>query len=471
MALPPTLFLNHYLASDGSEWIRIVCKREHYSQAKPLFEAVSWISYHDEAKAFCCKHTEGFLKLIDNHFTDFVINKEYLQPEHLRFRAKALNANRWNGAYQPSYYKKVTLVPGTVNTKEVVLLRCSYYGELHEIFKNHKDCAYQGGQFYLPLDAEVIRDFSAFAILYCELGMSTMLKLDDADLYYNLMAQSFIRRKQVCCPKSFVDRMRLKNYSDSTIKTYFHCISVYLNFKKTVREDEVEVAPELFLNEVKSKGRSPKTINQYVNAIKLWYKISYNEQKDLQQLRPKKDRSLPKVLSEEEVKKVISNTENLKHRCMLLTAYSAGLRVSEVINLRLDDIDSDNMTIRINLGKGRKDRLTVLAKSLLAELRRYVKAYKPKYWLFEGQSGDQYSSVSAGRVFKKALAASQLPMHFTFHSLRHSFATHLLNNGYNLRQVQKLLGHNNIKTTEIYTHVSDENIKNITSPGDILFTK
>jgi len=465
----PTLYLNHYFGSDGKELIKLVTKKEHYSKAKPLFEAVSWISYYDEAKAFGCVNNESFIALIETHFNGFIINKDYLLPEHLRFKAKALSANQKFNNANNHYYKKVTLVPGTVNNKEVVLLRCSYYGELHALFKEYEACNFKAGQFYLPLDHNIIKAFTAFAILHCELGFSSMLKIDDADINYNLIAQSFIRRNQLCCSKAFVGRMRLKNYSPSTIRTYFHCISVYLNFKQKLSDDKIDVAPELFLNEIKSKGKAAKTINQYVNAIKLWYKISYNIEKDLQQLRPKKDSSLPKVLSEEEVKKVINNTDNLKHKCMLLTAYSAGLRVSEVLNLKVEDINSNTMTIRINQGKGRKDRLTLLAKSLLIELRKYVKEFKPSYWLFEGQFGDKYSSVSAGRVFKKALKASQLPMHFTFHSLRHSFATHLLNNGYNLRQVQKLLGHSNIKTTEIYTHVSDENIKNIVSPGDTLF--
>ena len=465
----PHLYLNHFYDVDGSELIKLVIKKEDYLKAKPLFKGVDWIYYHEKAKGFVCEHSEGYVKLIEQHFKGFFIDKNYLLPEHLRFRAKSLNANQTAQYYNQVYYKKVTLVPGVVNDKEVILLRCNYFGDLLKTFKNFEGFEIKGGQFYIPFDLETIKKFTAFAILHCELGMSSMLKINDSDVHYNLLAQSFIRRNEIYCSKNFVDRMRLKNYSPATIKTYFHCISVYLNFKQKLTEEEKEMAPELFLNEYTSRGKASKTIGQYVNAIKLWYKISYNEEKDLTQLRPKKDKALPKVLSAEEVKAILNNTENLKHRCILLTAYSAGLRVSEVLNLRLEDLDRHNMTIRINRGKGRKDRITLLSKNLLKSLDVYLEEYQPKYWLFEGQFGDQYSSVSAGRVFKNALKASNLPMHYTFHSLRHSFATHLLNNGYNLRQVQKLLGHNNIKTTEIYTHVSDENIKFITSPADVLF--
>ena len=172
------------------------------------------------------------------------------------------------------------------------------------------------------------------------------------------------------------------------------------------------------------------------------------------------------MLSKLEVKQIINCTNNLKHKTILSTIYSAGLRLSETINLKIADIDSERKLIYVRGGKGKKDRTTILSKELLPMLREYYKGYKPKVWLFEGLENGRYSKRSVQNIFKKSLQKSKISKIATVHSLRHSFATHLLEQGDDLRYIQKILGHRSSKTTEIYTHVTSVGLNKIKSPLD-----
>jgi site-specific recombinase XerD len=188
--------------------------------------------------------------------------------------------------------------------------------------------------------------------------------------------------------------------------------------------------------------------------------------------RPKKVQKLPKVISEEKILEGLLAVQNLKHKTLLLLAYSAGLRVSEVVSLRVTDINSDRMQININHAKGKKDRVVTLSKGLLPILRAYYLQYKPGSWLFEGSvPGEHYSIRSAQQVFKDAYKQLGLPPQCSFHSLRHSYATHLLESGTDISYIQKLLGHNDIKTTLRYARVSNKEIGQIESPLDRVLRK
>lgn len=177
---------------------------------------------------------------------------------------------------------------------------------------------------------------------------------------------------------------------------------------------------------------------------------------------------LPKVLSEKEVTAILNAVYNLKHKAMLLLIYSAGLRAGELINLRIEDIDSEQMRVFVRSGKGKKDRVTILSHKALTVLREYFKKYRPKEYLFEGQFGGKYSDSSLRRVFGNALKKAGNSKKVTLHSLRHSFATHLLERGVDMRYIQMLLGHNSSKTTEIYTHITHKGWQKIESPLDKL---
>ena len=174
------------------------------------------------------------------------------------------------------------------------------------------------------------------------------------------------------------------------------------------------------------------------------------------------------MLSVEEVQRLFACTPNLKHRAILMTIYSAGLRVSEALNLRISDIDSDRKQIRITSGKGEKDRFTLLSERLLVKLRQYYLEYSPKHYLFESYDGSKYSASSIRKVLKRSVQRAGIDKPVKVHTLRHSFATHLLENGTNLRYIQDLLGHTSAKTTEIYTHVSSKKLSDVVSPLDAM---
>jgi integrase/recombinase XerD len=185
--------------------------------------------------------------------------------------------------------------------------------------------------------------------------------------------------------------------------------------------------------------------------------------------RPKRSKVLPNVLSKEEIKLILNAHSNIKHKMMLSLIYSCGLRRSELINLKPQDIDSKRNIVLLKNAKGKKDRITPLSPIILEMLRNYYNGYKPKTWLFEGQIvGEQYSEQSLQSVLKQALQKAGITKPVTLHWLRHSYATHLLESGTDLRYIQELLGHSSSKTTEIYTHVSTKSIQQIKSPFDDL---
>jgi site-specific recombinase XerD len=184
--------------------------------------------------------------------------------------------------------------------------------------------------------------------------------------------------------------------------------------------------------------------------------------------RPREEKFLPEVLNTDEITAILNATENIKHKAVLMTIYSAGLRIGEAVNLKLKDIDSGRMQIRVENAKGKKDRYTLLSEKNLEVLRSYVKEFKPRVWLFEGAKGETYSQKAIQQILRKAVEKVGLKKHITVHTLRHSFATHLLEAGTDIRYIQSLLGHESSKTTEIYTHITGRGLQQIKSPLDKL---
>ena len=233
------------------------------------------------------------------------------------------------------------------------------------------------------------------------------------------------------------------------------------------REEQINT---YYRNLVQRGNYSCSFINQSINAVKFYYQrvIGRGEVTLNQVERPEKPFQLPSVLSKEEVGRILAATENLKRRCLLQLLYAGGLRIGEVINLKVTDVKSDQNLLIIRGGKGKKDRTTLLSKRLLESLRAYYKLYRPKEWLFAGQTGGQYTVESVRQVFRACLEKAGITSKATPHTLRHSFATHLLEQGTDLRYIQTLLGHRNSKTTEIYTHVTTHALEKIVSPLDNL---
>ncbi len=263
--------------------------------------------------------------------------------------------------------------------------------------------------------------------------------------------------------------LRLKRYRYSTIKSYLsHFKRFIMHFgdrePSTIQKEEIR---KYLLHLINHKEISESTQNSVINSIKAYYEmVLKNEKMFFYDLRPRKPKKLPEVLSEEEVIKLLKTVENIKHKAILMLIYSGGLRISEVVNLQLTDIRRERNCIFIRDAKGKKDRYTLLSLKALELLTIYYRAYKPDYWLFEGATGSQYSKRSIQAFFKRGIKKAKINPLATVHTLRHSFATHLLERGIDLRYIQELLGHSSTKTTEIYTHITQKGMKDLQSPLD-----
>jgi len=271
--------------------------------------------------------------------------------------------------------------------------------------------------------------------------------------------------------KAVKKKLILRGYSQKTRKAYLHHIerhiNYFTNYPKELDENHIR---EYMLHLIDEKKVSRSYHNQAVSAIKFLYDNVLKMPKVVSSLpRPRKERKLPVILSREDVKRLIQSVGNVKHKAILMLAYSAGLRVSEVVRLRVEDIDSKRWMIHIRASKGRKDRYTVLSNVVLEVLKEYWNKYRPKNWLFPGaKESNHITTRTVEKILENARQKAGIPKHITVHTLRHSFATHLLESGTDIRYVQELFGHKSLKTTEIYTHVSEKDIARIRSPLDTI---
>jgi integrase/recombinase XerD len=266
--------------------------------------------------------------------------------------------------------------------------------------------------------------------------------------------------------------MEQKRYSPSTIETYIQAITVFLRFiaPKSSAEATNEDMQRYVYQYMIPRRLSYSYQNQAVNAAKLFFKLITGSALVTEQLeRPRREHKLPNVLSKDEVKAILQAPQNQKHRTMLSLIYACGLRRSELLNLKPADVDSGRHLLIIRNSKGKKDRVVPISDKVIGILREYYVKFRPKMWLFEGQNaGENYSEESLAKVLKHAVSCTGILKPVTLHWLRHSFATHLLESGTDLRYIQELLGHKSSKTTEIYTHVTEKSLQKIKSPFDDL---
>ncbi|HMQ75718.1 MAG TPA: tyrosine-type recombinase/integrase [Flavobacteriales bacterium] len=266
-------------------------------------------------------------------------------------------------------------------------------------------------------------------------------------------------------------KLEIGRYSPRSIQVYLGATKqLFQHFPNKHPNDIRTEDIEAFQHHLASVRKvSNSTLNQAVNAIRYYYMNVLGDERRVSFIeRPRSERKLPSVLSEEEVTAILGSVANLKHQCILMLIYSAGLRLGELIHLHRTDIIPERKQVVIRGGKGRKDRITILSPKVLAKLDAYIEEYRPKEYLFEGQNGGPYSDTSVQAIFKQAKAKAGITAPATVHTLRHSFATHLLEKGTDLRYIQTLLGHSSSKTTEIYTHVSTKALGKIRSPLDDL---
>lgn len=258
--------------------------------------------------------------------------------------------------------------------------------------------------------------------------------------------------------------LRIRNYSPKTIKSYLFALDLYFAFKKTDYGILNEENIRNFLLNCEERKISPQSRNLFLSAIKFYYRNVIKNQQKIAINSAKKPKNLPVVLSRGEIEKILNSLKNNKHKLLLSLAYGSGLRVSEIVSLKIEDLDFEELTIHIKQAKGQKDRISVIPAKLCDDLKNLIIGKEKNDFVFASERGGKLTTRSAQKVFENALKTSNIKKTATFHSLRHSFATHLLENGVDVRYIQELLGHQNIRTTQIYTQVTNPSLKNIKSP-------
>ena len=352
--------------------------------------------------------------------------------------------------------RKIQYEIGSHKGKEVIFIRFEYNAELITQIKKMVGAQWsQSQKAWYVLDSALYRE---------KFGLSPKQVTSKAVL----SSISAINQIEI---QRYIEVLQLKAYSPSTIRTYH---SEFTQLLLLLQEHSVyDLTPErlrsYFLYCINELKLSENTLHSRINAIKFYFEQVLKREKFFFDIpRPKKPSILPKVIHPQDIKRLFEVTTNLKHNTMLKFCYGMGLRVSEIVAVKITDIDSKNMQVLIERSKGKKDRYVNLPETLLEQLRLYFKEYKPKKFLFEGQYGEQYSVRSAQKVFSDAMKKAKINKVVGVHGLRHSFATHLLEAGTDITFIQQLLGHNDLKTTQIYIHVSKKSIKNIKSPLDTM---
>ncbi|MGJ8761319.1 MAG: tyrosine-type recombinase/integrase [Polaribacter sp.] len=373
--------------------------------------------------------------------------------------------------------KKINLTISQLRNKNVLVIRFAYNNEIKEHLKKLKNVVWSQTlrSFYSELSLDNLR------IVFNHLK-KTNWTIDYIELQPFINKSKIEERRNSHLIEQLPDVYQLelqkfkkwlfqKRFSENTVNTYVDVITTYIKYVllKNAEIFSTKIVEAFSYDYIFIPNKSISYQNQFISGIKKFFEYKGYSYEEIQIERPRKEKKLPIVLSGSEIKSLFNTLTNLKHKALLCLLYSAGLRIGEAINLEINDIDSKRMLIHIKQAKGKKDRYTLLSPVFVKILREYYIAYKPEKYLFEGQKGGKYSNTSAQKVLKNALFKAGIRKKATLHSLRHSFATHLLEKGTDVRYIQELLGHSSPKTTMIYTHVTEPSLKNIKNPFDDLF--
>ena len=348
-----------------------------------------------------------------------------------------------------------TVEPGMHRDEAVLLIRFPYHKELVARVRQ-----LPGARWSRTLKAWYVRDTEQYRQQF---GLAPKEQVKQAPARIGEVNRPALQR--------MVETLRLKGYSPHTENTYRNEFAQLLFVLNDVPVDSLtpERLRSYMLYCTSELKLSEATLHSRLNAIKFYFEQVLHREKFFAEIpRPKKHSTLPKHISQRDIKKLLEATSNLKHNTLLRLCYGMGLRVSEIVGLKVQHIDSGNMQVVIVRGKGKKDRYVNLPESILAQLRMYYKEYQPKEYLFEGQYGGPYSARSAQAVFKQAMKAAGIIKQVGIHGLRHSYATHLMEAGTDIGHIQKLLGHEKIETTLIYAQVTNREVKKVKSPLDSL---
>ncbi|RIJ43178.1 integrase [Pontibacter oryzae] len=474
------MYLN-LLEHGGKQFIRLWYKPDH--RITKLLKTSKVAKYSKTYKCFVMHKAPESIELLHLHFQGVaLVDTRYLnRPKRLR---PALGAVITSGSLQSEPLAKlpelpvIRLHPLEHGGKTFIQLSFPYNELVYRTLKCSSCCLWlqEPKCFAVATDAvslyQLLDDVQGTA----QVWLAGTMKVNDMAVMRRLWEQTY--RKDagyLTCPLPYLEKLFLLNYSLTTIRTYHSLLLRFFNGHKKDGLDRINVFTVEEINSyhrqmVQAGTYSYSFVNQSINAVKFYFhRVLGKHTLNLSQVeRPEKADRLPIVLSRQEVQKILLATDNLKHRCILQLLYAGGLRIGEVIGLKISDVQSDRNLLLIRGGKGKKDRTTLLSQKLLENLRAYYREYRPKVWLFEGQYGGQYTTDSIRNVFRACVEKAGLQKKVTPHSLRHSFATHLLEQGTNLRYIQSLLGHKSSKTTEIYTHITSHGLESIISPLDNL---
>lgn len=368
--------------------------------------------------------------------------------------------------------QNITLIYDLHRGKDVILVKFKYDNELISRIKRIEGAKWSQTKkcwYFTKTDFDLHTVFDAF--------------MEEAYIDYSALSNKNITESiaqkpkkaiklKVKLPAAYYDMLDQRRYSDNTKATYVNYFKDYIRYFNGQNLEEIPLNDinSYILSLIRDNKISASQQNQRINAIKFYYeKVLGRDKLHYKIERPKKTNTLPNVLSVTEIKKIIDSTQNIKHKCIISLLYSAGLRRSELINLKLDSILSGQMQIKISNSKGNKDRYVGLSAHLLHLLRKYFHEFKPKIWLIEGQNREQYSATSVLNVVKKSARRAGISRRITPHMLRHSFATHHLESGTDLRYIQEFLGHSSPKTTEVYTHVARTDFSKFRNPLDTMY--
>ncbi len=496
---------------DGSKWSRtnkswhIPYTQQAFNQLKDLFPDVEYPKKKNElelseAEEFEIKPSDAekdvsmhitakriILKLPKNeNDIKFILTLNYSRWDKINFCWIIPNYRENAGILKEHFgarLKEVTedsiepVQTQTLQTKTNLLVIRTSGGSLRIIFSFNKELATAIGKFpfskwnienrwwTIPYAEKFIKELKQLAENH---GLNFVFEEEEPGAKKSKTSQYDIPNYR-SCPTELSEKLKELRYSEQTVKTYSSMFEEFINYyhKHDIANIDEKMIKAFLRYLVTERKVSVSYQNQSINAIKFYYERILDGQRKVYYIdRPRREKSLPTVLSEQEITEILNAVENIKHKA--ISIYSAGLRISEVINLKLKDIDSKRMQIRVEQSKGKKDRYTLLSVKTLEVLRKYFIEHKPKDWLFEGQTGGKYSARSIQSILRAAVAKTNIKKPVTPHTLRHSFATHLLENGTDLRYIQSLLGHESSKTTEIYTHITTKGFDQIKSPLDKL---
>jgi len=472
-SLPQITFIP--LTYNGREIVKLAYRRD--AGLNRLLASCKLVKYSNTYKCFVMLNTKANIDYVSNLLKDKYLanasavstpadwhggNVDMPSEQVIRIRTKPLRP-------------LVMLSPLLHNDHIVIKLKARYTTAMLQAFRADSSIRWsrQYHCFVTRNDSETLLQLVSRHCSSFRFGVDRTLSINDNRLILRLWEQGFDAGTRGC-PFEFIDRMRFDNYSWRTIRTYHAMVVRFLNHYPDKTLDQIKQFTVEEINDyhrrMVEKGKGFVWINLSVNALKYFYCDMLGNDYNFSKIqRPKRhEKRLPKVIASENVFRILDRIKNIKHKCMVMLLYSSGLRVGELIGLTIGDVDFERGTIRVNRGKGDKDRVTVLGSKIVKYLESYIALYKPNHWLFEGAGGRPYSASSVRAIIKKASESLELPVKATPHVFRHSFATHSLEMGTDLRFIQELLGHKSSRTTEIYTHVSSPTLQKIPSPLDSL---